>query len=256
MLAAVDALLFYVVLALAGVASGFINTMAGGGSMLTLPALMLLGLPADVANGSNRLSVVSQSVAGVLSFRRRGRLDTGALLPVVAPTTLGAVVGAATATQIPAQLLEYILLGTMMTMAVVITLVPKALVAPTDATPASGRGRILGMVGLFAAGLYGGFIQAGVGFLLLAALGGLMRYDLARANALKLACVAVYGVAALGIFIAADQVAWVPAAVLAVATIIGSLIGVRFTLGVSQSVLRWIVLACVLATCGAALLRG
>ena len=256
MLAAVESLLFNAILALAGVAAGFINTMAGGGSMLTLPALMLLGLPADIANGTNRLSIVTQSVAGVLSFRRQGRLETAALAPVIIPTVAGAVIGATTATQIPAQVLEYVLLGTMMAVAVLMAIVPKALIAPIDSAPATGHRRFLGILGLFIAGLYGGFVQAGVGFLLLAALGGVLRYDLVRANALKLACVAVFGVAALGVFVAADQVAWAPAAVLAVATTIGALLGVRFAISVPQAVLRWIVLACVLATCVAALVRG
>ena len=69
-------LLSYAAIFGAGVAAGFINTMAGGGSLLTLPALMLLGMPATDANGTNRLSVVTQSLSGVLAFHREGRLDT------------------------------------------------------------------------------------------------------------------------------------------------------------------------------------
>ncbi|WP_428264278.1 sulfite exporter TauE/SafE family protein [Haliangium sp.] len=251
-----DTALLYPLLAAAGIAAGFINTMAGGGSMLTLPALMLLGLPADVANGTNRLSVVSQSTAGLLSFRRRGKLDDRALVPLLAPTVAGALVGAVSAASIPAELLEVVLLGTMMTMAVVIALAPKSAFAPAGSEPARGRRRWVGVAGMFVAGLYGGFIQAGVGFLLLGALSGVLRYDLVRANALKLACVAVFGVAALAVFVVAGQVAWAPAVVLAAATVVGSLLGVRFALRVPQAVLRWIVLGCVLATCAAALLRG
>lgn len=250
-----DALL-YAALVAAGVAAGFLNTLAGGGSMLTLPVLMLLGLPADVANGTNRLSVVTQSTAGLLGFRRRGKLDEKALAPVVAPTVAGALLGAMAAAHMPAHLLEYVLLGTMMAMAVLMAVFPGAVTAPPDAPPPRGWRRLAGVAGLFAAGLYGGFVQAGVGFLLLAALGGILRYDLVRANALKLACVAVFGVAALAVFVVAGQVAWLPAAVLAVATVAGSQLGVRFAVGVPQRVLRYVVLACVLATCVAALVRG
>lgn len=245
--------LLYVALVLAGVAAGFLNTLAGGGSMLTLPVLMLLGLPADVANGTNRLSVVTQSAAGMLGFRTRGKLDERAMAHVIAPTVAGALLGSIAAARMPPALLEHVLLGAMMTMAVVMTVFPAAVTAPPDAPPASGARRVAGLAGLFAAGLYGGFVQAGVGFLLLGALSGILRYDLVRANALKLACVAVFGVAALVVFVIAGQVAWLPAAVLAAGTAAGSLLGVRFAVRVRHDVLRYIVLACVIATCVAAL---
>jgi uncharacterized membrane protein YfcA len=250
-----DTTLIYLVLVVAGVAAGFLNTMAGGGSMLALPVLMLLGLPADVANGTNRLSIVTQSTAGLLAFRRHGKLDERALVPVVLPTVLGAILGAISAASLPPALLEYMLLGTMMTMAAVMTVFPGAVTAPLDAPPAAGKRRLAGRAGLFAAGLYGGFIQAGVGFLLLGALSGILRYDLVRANALKLACTSIFSVAALAVFVIAGQVAWPPAAVLAAATVLGSLLGVRFAIRVPQAVLRYIVLACVIATCVAALLK-
>jgi uncharacterized membrane protein YfcA len=246
--------LLYGALALAGVAAGFLNTLAGGGSMLTLPVLMLLGLPADVANGTNRLSVVTQAASGMLGFRSRGKLDERALLPVIAPTVAGALLGSTAAARMPPALLEHVLLGTMMAMAVIMTVFPGAVTAPPDAPPATGARRAAGIAALFAAGLYGGFVQAGVGFLLLGALSGVLRYDLVRANALKLACVAVFGIAALAVFVIAGQVAWVPAAVLAAGTAAGSLLAVRFAVRVRQDVLRYIVLACVIATCVAALL--
>lgn len=251
-----DALILHVLLAAAGVAAGFINTMAGGGSMLTLPVLMLLGLPADVANGTNRLSVVTQSMAGVLAFRRRGKLDEGAIVPVVAPTVLGAVAGATLAASVPPAILKYALLGTMMAMAVLMTLFPQAVTAPEgDAARPKSR-RLAGAAALLGAGLYGGFVQAGVGFLLLGALGGVLRYDLVRANALKLACTAIFGTAALAVFVIANQVAWAPAALLAVSTTTGSVLGVRFAIRAPQRVLRFIVLAGVLATCVAALVKA
>jgi uncharacterized membrane protein YfcA len=250
----VSATLLYVVLAAAGVAAGFLNTLAGGGSMLTLPALMLLGLPADVANGTNRLSVVTQAATGMLSFRTQGKLEERAMALVIAPTVAGALVGSISAARMPPALLEHVLLGTMMTMAVLMTFFPRAVVAPPNAPPATGVRRVAGMAGLFVAGAYGGFVQAGVGFVLLGALSGILRYDLVRANALKLACVAVFGIAALIVFVIAGQVAWLPAAVLAAGTAVGSLLGVRFALRVRHDVLRYIILACVIATCVAALL--
>ena len=76
-----------------GIVSGFINTLAGGGSMLTLPVLMITGMPADVANGTNRLAVLAQSATGAFEFDRAGRLDRAAWLSVLGPTVLGAGIG-------------------------------------------------------------------------------------------------------------------------------------------------------------------
>ncbi|MEZ4440034.1 MAG: sulfite exporter TauE/SafE family protein [Polyangiaceae bacterium] len=241
------------ILAAAGVGAGFINTMAGGGSLLTLPALMLLGLPADVANGTNRLSIVTQSLSGVWAFHRQGRLPKEALPQVLGPTVTGAAVGALVATQVPPTVLKPVLLGTMIAIAMVMAVAPKMVAPEPDVEP-----RPLGLksgLGLFVAGVYGGFVQAGVGFVLLAVLGGMLRYDLLRANALKLAGTLIFGVVALAIFIVARQVAWAPAVVLAVATVIGSQLGVRFAVKVAPKWLRRIVLVCVIASCVAALLR-
>ena len=114
----------------------------------------------------------------------------------------------------------------------------------------------LGAVGLFVAGLYGGFIQAGVGFVLLTVLGSVMRYDVLRANALKLVCTLFFGVVALAVFALAGQVAWRPAAILAVATVVGSQLGVRFALSVDKRVVRAFVLCAVVVSAAAILLRA
>ena len=127
--------------------------------------------------------------------------------------------------------------------------------APADGEPRWHGRRVAGYAGLFAAGVYGGFVQAGVGFLLLAALGGIVRYDLVRANALKIVCTVGFGGVALIVFAAAGKVAWLPAAVLAAGSVVGSLAGVRFALRSPPAVLRWIVFTCVVASCVAAYLK-
>jgi uncharacterized membrane protein YfcA len=109
--------------------------------------------------------------------------------------------------------------------------------------------------GLFLAGLYGGFIQAGVGFLLLAVLVGTLRHDLIGGNALKLVVILTFGTVSLGIFAWAGLVSWAPAIVLAAASIVGARLGVRLMLKVPVSGLRWFVFAAVVATCIAAWLR-
>jgi uncharacterized membrane protein YfcA len=242
------------VLAAAGVLATVVNVMAGGGGMIVLPALMALGLPADVANGTYRLSVVTQSMAGVAALQQRQKLDTSSIVPILIPTVLGAIAGALLAVWVPRQALKPIMLATMVAMAALIafrkqTLIPKEGPALTPAeAPRS-------YVGLFLSGVYGGFIQAGVGFLLLGVLVGTLRHDLIAGNALKLVVTLTFGTVALGIFAWAGLVSWAPAIVLAVASIVGARLGVRLMLRVPLTGLRWFVFACVLATCIAAWLR-
>jgi hypothetical protein len=238
----------------AGLGAGFLNVMAGGGSLLTLPVLMLLGLPADVANGTNRLSIVSQSLSGMLGYHRGRALDHRSILRVLVPTSLGSLGGALLASRVPVRALELVLLGAMVATALLVALVPRLFAAQRDSEPRWDR-RAASFLGLFGAGLYGGFVQAGVGFLLLGVLGGVIRYDMVRANALKLVCTLVFGAVALVVFTGAGQVDWLLAGLLAGYTVIGSLLGVRFALRVDHRVLRWILFVAVLASCVAAYLR-
>lgn len=242
-------------LAVAGIGAGFLNTMAGGGSMLTLPVLMLLGLPADMANGTNRLSIVSQSLSGAWAFHRSGKLDVPALGHVLVPTVVGSAAGAGVASQVPADYLKFVLLGTMMTMALIMVLFPRAITAPDGSESRLAERRVAVFAGLFAAGLYGGFIQAGVGFVLLSVLGGVIRYDVIRANAIKLVCTLAFGLVATGVFAAAGQIVWHLGALLALYTVVGSQLGVRFALRVRHGVIRWIIFAAVVATCIGALVK-
>ena len=242
------------ILAAAGVLATVVNVLAGGGGMIVLPALMALGLPADVANGTYRLGVVTQSIAGTTAMGHRGKLDTGAIVPIMIPTVLGAIVGALLATWIPREALKPIMLVTMVLMAALIVLRKQTLI-PREGPTLTPREAPRAYVGLFLAGVYGGFIQAGVGFLLLGVLVGTLRHGLITGNALKLVITLAFGTVSLGIFVWAGLVSWVPALVLAAASIVGAKLGVRLMLTVPVAGLRWFVFACVVATCIAAWLR-
>ncbi len=242
------------ILAVAGVLATIVNVMAGGGGMIVLPALIALGLPADVANGTYRLGVVTQSIAGTAALSRAGKLDRGSIVPILVPTVLGAIVGALLATRVPREVLKPIMLATMVLMAALIALRKQTLI-PADGPTLRPRQAPRSYLGLFLAGLYGGFIQAGVGFLLLGVLVGTLRHDLVGGNALKLVVTLAFGSVSLGIFAWAGLVSWTPAVVLAAASIIGARLGVRLMLRVPTAGLRWFVFAAVVATCIAAWLR-
>ena len=218
-----------VLLIITGIVSGFINTLAGGGSMITLPALMMMGMPADVANATNRVGVLMQSVTSVKGFDSKGLLDREAVVSLLVVTVAGALVGSLIASYLPVWVLKPVLLGTMIAMALVMLVRPEAVVPPEGTIPRSLKEHPLAALGLFMSGVYGGFVQAGVGFILIAALAGGMRYDLLRTNALKGVCTAIFSGVALAVFAVRGQVWWIPGAILAVGSIAGAS-GLRLTL--------------------------
>ena len=245
-----------VILLVAGVFGGFINTLAGGGSMITLPALMLLGMPADIANATNRVGVFLQSMTGVKGFKDHDRLDTAAIGPILVPTLAGALVGALLASYLPVWLLKPTLLGTMVAMALVMLVRPETVVPPEGTPVKQLRDSPIAFGVLFFAGVYGGFVQAGVGFILIAALAGSLRYDLVRTNALKMVCTAIFSIVALAVFVVRDQVLWLPGLILAAGTVTGAMLSVRFAITVSQNTLKWMLFIMVTISCGAAMFFG
>jgi len=246
--------LFIGLLLVTGLAAGIINTLAGGGSNLTLPVFMIMGLPADVANATNRVGVIMHSMVAMKGFSSHGKLPLDNAKGILVPILIGGVFGSVLASFIPANYLKPILLGTMISMSVVILIRP-AVVIPEPGEIAQDA--IFGTKHwwlLVLAGTYGGFVQAGVGFVLIAAIAGGLRYDLIRANALKVLCTAAFTSVALIIFIWRGQVAWVPGLILASATMLGGYIGVKFALKVSMRFMKWFLLLMTLAASLAALI--
>ena len=242
-----------VLLCAVGFIAGAVNTIAGGGSNLTLPVLMMLGLPADIANATNRVGVLLQCAVGVSGFDRHRALDRPAIKPILIPSLLGGAAGALMAALMPGLYLKPLLLGTILSMSVIILVRPATLAPPPGTKVVSPRENRLAWLGLFGAGVYGGFVQAGVGFILLAALAGGLRYDLLRANALKTLCALAFTTVAMVIFILFDQVWWIPGLILAVGTMLGAHTAVKVSVNVPQSYLKWFLFVMTLVACLAAL---
>lgn len=242
---------WYLLLLPVGFIAGVVNTIAGGGSFLTLPALMwCCGLPAQTANGSNRIAILIQSGYGTHLYRKQGRLDGPASLRLLPPMLLGAVAGAYLASVLAPDVFEIVFGVLFLLMAGVMAANPKALLA----TGIKPRGSAWVEVPLFIGlGLYAGFIQAGVGVLLLISLSLCSGLDLSRANGVKLAVVAVVQVLALGIFAWQGQVDWIAGAVLAAGNTAGAPLGAKLAMRKGAKLIFAFVLIVMVAT-GAKLL--
>ena len=235
-----DPFYYYALLVFTGLLAGFINTLAGGGSSLTIPALMIMGMPADVANATNRVGVALHSVVATFGFRRVGvEVASADALSIVGITVAGGLVGALIASYMPNLYLKPVLLGVMVTMALIILLRPSVIVAPPGTPVAKLKDKPSAWFGLFGAGIYGGFVHAGVGFLLIGAIAGTLRYDLVRTNAFKMLCVLAFTMAALAVFIWRGQISWLPGLVLAVGMMVGGHYSVKVAIKVSPTVLKW-----------------
>ena len=226
-------------LSFTGFIAGGINTVAGGGSNITLPALMMFGLPADIANGTNRVAILMQSTVGVAGYDKHKTLDRPAIIPVLIPSVLGGLLGAVLAAIIPNIFLKPILLITILSMSVIILVRPEIIAPPEGTNALSPKKSRVAWWGLFAAGLYGGFVQAGVGFILLAALSGGLRYDLIRANALKMVCALAFTIVALIVFIIFDQVWWLPGLIVGTGSMLGAHLAVKIAVKASQNSIKW-----------------
>ncbi len=242
-----------ITLAVLGIVAGVINTLAGGGSNLTIPALMVLGMPPDIANATNRVGVILQAIIGAKSFRKQKKLPTQDFKAIIIPLLIGAFIGGLVASYAPQVLLKYLLLGAMLTVATIILIRPNVIAPPIGTTPNTIAEKPQAWWWLLAAGFYGGFVQAGVGFILITAFAGVLRYDLISSNALKVLCTIFFTAIALVIFILNDQVRWIPGLILAIGTMIGAVIGVKMALKISQQSLKWFLFVMTLAASAAAI---
>jgi len=230
-----------------GFAAGFINTLAGSGSLLTLPILILLGLPANVANGTNRVGVVLQNIVAVATFRQRGVLPLAGAWKLILPSVVGAVIGAELAVDLDEALLRRTIGVLMLLLLVVMLFKPERWIAE-HAAPREAR--LLVEVPLFfAIGVYGGFIQVSVGLFLMAGLVLGAGYNLVGANALKNLIVLVFSAAALVVFVVNDQVQWTLGLLLGAGQAVGAWVAAHFAVRRGAEFVRW---AVIVVTVGAA----
>ena len=234
-----------VLVAGAGVVAGVVNAMAGGGSLLTVSLLTVVGdLGGLVANGTNRIGVVTQNVASVLGYRSEGVSGLRRSVPILIPAVIGSVIGAYAVSSLLSDTAFERTFGILMVPLLILSLrPPKArsddIMWPTWLTVAV----------FFAVGLYGGAFQAGVGLILVLALShaGL---DLVNANAVKVVVIAVLTVVAVPVFVLNDQVHWGFAAIVAAGFAVGGWLGARWAVRGGERLIRPVLVVAVLSLAG------
>lgn len=197
-----------------GFLSGFLNILAGGGSLLTLPLLIFLGLPAATANGTNRVGILCQNLFAASAFRRQGVFPLGLSLLCAAPALLGSYLGAQLAVDIDENLFRRLLAAIMLGVLLLTFFDPLRHRRAEALSITPLRTGVL-LLSFFFIGIYGGFVQAGVGFLIIPALlvHGL---DLVRTNAVKIIVILLFTIPALWVFVLHGQVDWTLGLALAV----------------------------------------
>ena len=220
-----------------GFIAGFINTLAGSGSLITLPVLILLGLPANVANGTNRVGILIQNIVAVSTFAKHGKLQGKLPWGLIVPAVLGAFLGAQLAVNLDETLLRRTIAGLMIFMLILVLVRPRRWLEAHDGDP--GLPWPLRFLVFFAVGAYGGFIQAGVGFFLLAGLVLGAGYSLVGSNAVKNLIVLFFTVAALAVFVWNDQVRWGLGLLLAAGNAGGAWVAARMAIARGAPFVRW-----------------
>ncbi len=233
-----------IILFLIGCLAGFINVNAGGGSSLTLPALIFLGLESSVANGTNRIAILIQNIFAITSFKKEKVSDFKNSIILSLFTLPGAVVGALAAVRIDDLLFKRIL-GIVM-IGIVLSIVLGKRGKQSSNTAPSQRPRWLLYASLFGIGFYGGFLQVGVGFLIMAALYHLMQTSLVRVNMHKVFIIFIYTIPALIIFISTGNVNWGLGLTLAAGNSLGAWWGARAAVKGGEKVIRIILIVAIL----------
>jgi len=237
---------YFILIVLAGFLAGFINTLAGAGSLITLPLLIFMGLPANVANGTNRISIILQSVVGTVKFKQAQLFEWGETLEYLIPSVVGAVVGASLAVSISAHAINVAVGAVMIAMFFVVLFDAERWLKGRAQFQINGPLRILRFFVFFLIGVYGGFIQAGVGYLLLGGFAFLSGSSLVKSNALKVLLVMVFTMFALVIFMLNHQVDYLVGVILGAGSMAGAWFAARLAIKKGAPLIRYFLLGTLL----------
>ncbi|WP_062057939.1 sulfite exporter TauE/SafE family protein [Aquimarina longa] len=234
------------ILAVIGFIAGVINTIAGGGSLLTLPMLIFMGLPPAVANGTNRIGIFIQSIFSIAGFRSKGIKPKLFGLYIGICALIGSLIGAQIAVDIKGETFNRILAIVMV--AVVLFMVFKPKMNVLELTERiTGKHLWLSCIAFFFIGIYGGFIQAGVGMLILLALTSINHLNLVSSNAVKVLVVFIYTIGALAIFAYTNQIDYLYGFILAIGNATGGWFASRWAVKKGDGLVKIFLIIMVIA---------
>ena len=228
-----------------GLVAGVINTLAGGGSLITVGLLVVAGVPGNVANGSNRVGVVAAGLTAAAGFRHLGVAGRRQAVPVLIPVVAGSVLGALLIGGLTDDAFERVF-GLLMVPLLILLLRPPRQLAAGEREPWP-RWALVSV--FFAVGVYGGAFQAGIGLILIVTLAR-SGIDLVLANSIKVIVVLFVTATALPVFVARGDVDWGPALVLAAGFAVGGWLGAHVTVVGGEKLIRAVMIAAVIALTG------
>lgn len=240
-----DVLLQMLLLVAVATIAAVINTMAGGGGLLVLPALVAIGLSPGAANGTMRVGVIAQNLSAVVAFRRHDVGDTSIVWRLLPTMIVGSLGGAALATTLDDALLRPIFGVVLVVWAVALVVRPGRFLQVPQQPRTAGW---IAHVASLAIGIYGGFLQAGVGFPLMALLITYLGHSAVRGNAIKVALVLGFTLVSLPLFVNAGQVYWREGVALAIGGFIGGWLGAVWQVRKGAELVRWFVVVAVLVS--------
>ncbi len=235
------------VLVLSGILVGFINTLAGGGSVISLSILILLGLPATVANGTNRVAIALQNLVAVSSFKQQKVLEVRKALYLSVPAILGSLVGAWIAVDINEAIFEKAVGIIMLVMLLIVLFKPQRYIygrKEVSEKPIRWGTYVI----FFFIGIYAGFIHMGVGYFLLAGIVLGAGYDLVKSNAIKVLIILAYAPFTLVIFYFHHEINWIFGLVMALGNMIGAMIASRMAVKKGVAFVKWVIVVVILIT--------
>lgn len=236
-----------IVIIIAGIFVGFINTLSGGGSVISLTLLILLGLPANIANGTNRISIFFQTFSSVSSFIKQKMFDSMKPIWLGIPATVGSVIGAYVAVDVKEKVIEIAICIAMVIMVFFLFYKPDRWLKENSLL-LKGKIKWWQVIIFFVVGLYGGFIQVGVGYFLLLSLVLGVGYDLVKANAVKNLIVFLYAIFALLVFMIDGKVNYLYGIILSIGSVIGALIASYLAVKKGAGFIRAVIVLSVILT--------
>jgi uncharacterized membrane protein YfcA len=236
------------ILIISGIIVGFINTLAGGGTIISISLFMLLGLPPVVANGTNRIPIILQNLVSVFNFYRDKKIDVKKAVYCTVPVIVGSLLGSSLSIVINDDIFIVFFVIIMILMLLLMFLKPDKWLKG-DINKMNQPISILQLIFYFLTGIYAGFIHIGMGYFLLAVLVLMGGYNLLRANAMKSFIVLLYAPFSLIFFVYYGKINYEYGLIHAIGNMIGAYIASKWAVKWGMNFIRWVMVIFVIISC-------